>query len=113
MSRQLLVPIPQRPQQELEVLRLDEDEPPREAAVVREAERREGLRVDPSAKKDQRLKSENTKSDTLGSNPTAARKRARSQLQKNNTYPPQAETVQGSCTATVPVDGRYAEVTVK
>ena len=36
LSWQLLVPIPQRPQQELEVLRLDEDEPPREAAVVPE-----------------------------------------------------------------------------
>ena len=33
-------------------------------------------------KKDKRLKSENTKSDTLGSNPKAARERARSQLQK-------------------------------
>ena len=80
LSRQLLVPIPQRPQQELDVLRLDEDEPPREAAVEPEPERQEELRVDPSAKKDKRLRSENTKADTLGSNPKAARDRARSQL---------------------------------
>ena len=33
-------------------------------------------------KKDKRLKSENTKSDTLGSNPKTARVRARSQFQK-------------------------------
>ena len=72
-------PIPQRPQQELEELRLDEA---REAAVEPEPERQEELRVDPSAKKEKRLKSENTKSDTLGSNPKAARERARTQLQK-------------------------------
>ena len=68
LSRQLLVPIPQRPQQELEELRLEEGEPPREAAVEPEPERQEELRVDPSAKKDKRLKSENTKSESLGSN---------------------------------------------
>ena len=82
LSRQLLVPIPQRPQQELEELSLEEGEPPREAAVEPEPERQEELRVDPSAKKDKRLKIENTKSDTLGSNPKAARVRARTQLQK-------------------------------
>ena len=47
-------PIPQRPQQELEELRLEEGEPPREAAVEPEPERQEELRVDPSAKKDKR-----------------------------------------------------------
>ena len=96
LSRQLLVPIPQRPQQELDKLRLEEGKPPREAAVEQEPERQEELRVDPSAKKDKRLKSENTKSESLGSNPKAARERARSQLQMG--YPPQAETVQGYCT---------------
>ena len=75
-------PITQRPQQELEELRLDEGATPKEAAVEPEPEVQEELRVDPSAKKDKRLKSENTKSDTLGSNPKAARERARSQLQK-------------------------------
>ena len=92
LSRQLLVPIPQRPQQELDKLRLEEGEPPREAAVEPEPERQEELRVGPSAKKDKRLKSENTKSDTLGSNHKGARVRARTQLQMG--YPPQAETVQ-------------------
>ena len=77
LSRQLLVPIPQRPQQELKELRLEEGEPPREAAVEPQRERQEGLRVGPSAKNDKRLKSENTKSDTRGSNPKAARERAR------------------------------------
>ena len=75
------VPIPQRPQQELEELRLEEGEPSTVAAVETEPERQEGLRVDTSAKKDKRLKSNNTKSDTLGSNPKAARERARSHLQ--------------------------------
>ena len=82
LSRQLLVPISQRPKQELQELRLDEGEPLREPAVEPEPERQEELRVDPSAKKDKRLQSENTKADTLGSNPKAARGRARSQLQK-------------------------------
>ena len=77
LSRQLLVPIPQRSQQELEELRLDEGELPREAVVEPEPERQQELRVGPSAKKDKRLKSENTKSDALGSNPKAARVRAR------------------------------------
>ena len=54
-------PIPQRPQQELEELRLDEGGTPKEAAVEPGPERQEELRVDPSAKKDKRLKSENTK----------------------------------------------------
>ena len=89
LSRQLLVPIPQRPQQELDKLRLEEGEPPSEAAVEPEPERQEELRVDPSAKKDKRLKSENTKSESLGSNPKEARERARSQLQMG--YPPEAE----------------------
>ena len=96
LSRQLLVPITQRPQQELDKLRLEEGKPPREAAVEPEPERQEELRVDPSAKKDKRLKSENTKSESLGSNSKAAREHARSQLQTG--YPPQAETVQGYCT---------------
>ena len=69
LSRQLLVPISQRLEQELEELRLDEGEPPSEAAVEPVPERQEELRVDPSAKKDKRLQSENTKADTLGSNP--------------------------------------------
>ena len=69
LSRQLLVPIPQRPQQELEELRLEEGKPPREAAVEPEPERQEELRVDPSAKKGKRLKSENTKSESLDSIP--------------------------------------------
>ena len=69
LSRQLLVPIPQRPQQELEELRLEEGEPPREAAVEPEPERQEELCVDPSAKKDKRLKSENTKSESPARTP--------------------------------------------
>ena len=47
LSRQLLLPIPHRPQQELEELRLDEGEPPREAAVEPEPERQEEYRVVP------------------------------------------------------------------
>ena len=63
-------PNPQRPPQEPEELSLEESEPPREAAVEPEPERQEELRVDPNAKRDKRLKSENTKSSTSGRNST-------------------------------------------
>ena len=64
-----------------EELILEESEPPREAAVEPEPERQEELHVDPNAKRDKRLKSENAKSESLGLNPKEARERARAQLQ--------------------------------
>ena len=72
---------PQRPPQQPEELILEESEPPREAAVESEPERQEELHVDPNAKRDKRLKSENAKSESLGLNPKEARERARAQLQ--------------------------------
>ena len=74
--------IPLRPQQELEELRLEEGEQPKATDVEPEPEGHNEAQAESEVKKDKRLKSENTKSESLGSNPKAPRELARAQLQK-------------------------------
>ena len=71
----------QRPEQAVEQLSLEECGPPRAGDVEPEPDRAEEESVDPNAKRDKRLKSENTRSEALGSNPKVARERARAKLQ--------------------------------
>ena len=103
LSQQLLVPIPQRPQQELEELRLEEGEPPREAAVEPEPERQEEFTCRSECKERQTAEEREHKVRHTGFKPqggtcsctlTAPRKVV--------TYPPPAETVQGYCTGWEP-----------
>ena len=71
----------QRPEQADEQMSLAECGPPRAGDVEPEPDRAEEESVDPCAKRDKRLKSENTRSEALGSNPKVARERARAKLQ--------------------------------
>ena len=72
-----------QPHHELEDFRLEDGgEPPKAKTLKPEPERQEEVQVNPNAKRDKCFKGENTKSESLPSNPKAARERARTQLQK-------------------------------
>ena len=64
-----------------EQLSLEECDQSRAGDVEAEPDRVEEVSVDPHAKRDKRLKSENAKSEALGSNPKEAREKARATLQ--------------------------------
>ena len=61
---------------------VEEGEQPKATDVEPEPEGHDEAQAESEVKKDKRLKSENTKSKSLGSNPKAARELARAQLQK-------------------------------
>ena len=61
---------------------VEEGEQPKATDVEPEPEGHDEAQAESEVKKDKRLKSENTKSESLGSNPKAARELARAQLQK-------------------------------
>ena len=79
---------PLRPQQELEELRLKKENSRKQQTWnqspkgMTKPEGHDEAQAESEVKKDKRLKSENTKSKSLGSNPKAARELARAQLQK-------------------------------
>ena len=62
---------------------VEEGEQPKAIEVEPEPEKHDEAQAESELKKDLRLKSENTKSESLGSTPKAARELARAQLQKD------------------------------